>query len=68
MKVSERIAELRKSLANAAFDTHGRTVFQHQLIQLEVDVVQMVQEARYEGYRAGLNYGLSFRIEENSKG
>ena len=63
MKVSERVAELRalvqyeaiKSLA----DEHAK-----QLIQLEVDVVQMVQDARYEGYRAGLDYGLKFRIDE----
>ena len=63
MKVSERIAELRALVKYGAIkrlaDEHAE-----QLIQLEVDIVAMVQDARYEGYRAGLDYGLTFRIDE----
>ena len=66
MKVSKRIEGLRVILANAAIDEVNRIVFESWFTQLEVDVVVMVQEARYEGYRAGLDYGLSFRIEEVS--
>jgi len=63
MKVSERIAELRALVKYGAIkrlaDEHAE-----QLIQLEVDIVAMVQDARYEGYRAGLDYGLTFRIDK----
>ena len=62
MKVSERIKELRYWLANASIDHDSERVLEHRLILLEVDVVAMVQEARFEGYKAGFDEGLAYKI------
>ncbi len=64
MKVSERIQQLRRTAGSTVTYRTGSGQLLDQLIQLEVEVVGMVQEARYEGYRAGLDYGLKFRIDE----
>ncbi len=64
MKVSERVNLIRQFIDTMDIATVDKDCLEIQLMQLEVDVVAMVQEARYDGYRAGLDYGLSFRIDE----
>ena len=62
MKVSERIKELRKSLANATVDTANRYLIERQLNLLVDNVANVLQEAREQGhdngYQAGYMEGL----------
>ena len=62
MKVSERIAELRALLNGPGISACPKVLMESQLIQLEVDVVAMVQEARYTGFSAGFAEGLDYQI------
>ena len=64
MKVSERTAELRDVLANASIDPDSKMVMENRLIQLEVDVVAMVQEARQDGYKTGYHDGFDARFTD----
>ena len=53
MKVSDRIKELRKSLANATIDTVNRYLIERQLNQLVNDVAEALRIAKEEGFDIG---------------
>ena len=58
MKVSERIKDIRANVnvVDGCSINHDRLpIIQQQLIQLEVEIVEALQIARQEGYRAGFN-------------
>ncbi len=58
MKVSERIGLIREDVERCRLSLVDDTVIMSQLIQLEVEIVDALQVARHEGYRAGYRIGF----------
>lgn len=57
MKVSDRIKRLQKSLDLAHISIVDREEAQFQIVQLEVDIVEALQNARQDGFQSGRHVG-----------
>ncbi len=68
MKVSDRIKELRKDLANSTIDTINRAAIDARLIQLEAEVAEVLQAARQEGYLTGYTGGYKDGVHDAANG
>ena len=64
MEVSDRIKELRDVLTNCTINTDGRTALEYKINQLEAAVIETLQAAGQEGYKAGFNNRATWDARE----